>query len=350
MKVVRADRCRLPQAFWRAVELLGLQPTTVLRQARLPATLHHDPTAIISTAQLFRIWRAIEALSGDAGFGIKMVRETSTATHKLAFLAASYAESYRDGIARLVRFKLLCSPDELLCDEKNGRAVLTIEWPPDTEPEPALAVDASFAMLIELGRRGTGQALSPVGIEFERAGPSTDLHDAFFGCPIRFEASKNRLILASADLDRRFIDHNPELLHMLTPALSEAMRDLESGSSFVDQVKSVLKRAMASGRPEVDDVARDMGMSKRTLQRRITAEGMTFRSLLDEARHELGIQLLADPTIRVEEVAWFLGYRDTNSFYRAFKAWTGMTPMRWRQTNELAAWPASLGTSPGLLR
>lgn len=336
MKDVRADRCRLPPAFWHAVEHRGLRPAAVLKQARLPATLHHHPSAIMSTAQLFAIWRAIEALSGDAGFGIRMASETSTATHKLAFLAASYAEDYRDAIARLVRFKPLCSPDELLCEERNGRAVFTIEWPLGTEPEPNLSVDASFAMVVELGRRGTGHVLSPIGIEFTRAGPSTDFHDAFFGCPIRFGASRNRIILASADLDRRFVEHNPELLQMLTPALSEAKRDLEAGSSFVDQVKSVLKRAMASGRPEVDDVGREMGMSRRTLQRRITAEGMTFRSLLDEARRELGIQLLADPAARVDEIACFLGYGDTNSFYRAFKEWTGMTPMRWRQFNELA--------------
>ncbi|RXH35850.1 AraC family transcriptional regulator [Bradyrhizobium nanningense] len=331
MKDIRADRCALPQAFWRAVELQGLRPTAVLRQSRLPVTLHHDSEATITTAQLFAIWRAIEALSGDAGFGIKMVRETSTATHMLAFIAASYAENYRDGLARLVRFKRLCSPDELHCEEGNGRAVFTIEWPPGTEPEPALAVDASFAMLIELGRRGTGQPLAPIAVEFERAGPSTDLHDAFFGCPIRFGASKNRLVLASVDLDRPFISHNPELLQMLMPALSEAMREREGGSSFVEQVKSVLKRALPSGRPEVVDVGRDLGMSKRTLQRRITEEGTSFRSILDDARHELGMQLVTDPAIRVEEIAWLLGYRDVNSFYRAFKEWTGTTPMRWRQ-------------------
>lgn len=332
MKDVRADRCRLPPAFWHAVEHRGLRPAAVLKQARLPASLHLDPSAIMSTAQLFAVWRAIEVLSGDPGFGIRMASQTSTATHKLAFLAASYAEDYRDGIARLVRFKPLCSPDALPCDERDGRAVFTIEWPPGTEPEPALSVDASFAMLVELGRRGTGQPVRPIRIEFERPGPSTDLHEAFFGCPIRFGASRNRLILASADLDRPFIDHNPELLQMLTPALSEAKRDLESGSSFADQVKAVLKRAMASGRPEVDDIGREMGLSKRTLQRRITAEGMTFRSLLDEARRDLGVQLLTDPANRVEEIACFLGYQDANSFYRAFKEWTGMTPMRWRQT------------------
>ncbi|WP_157935731.1 AraC family transcriptional regulator ligand-binding domain-containing protein [Tsuneonella flava] len=93
--------------------------------------------------------------------------------------------------------------------------------------------------MVELGRRGTGQPVRPIGIEFERSGPSTDLHDTFFGCPIRFGALRNRITLASADLDRAFTDYNPELLQMLTPALSEAKQYLEVGSSFADQVQAV---------------------------------------------------------------------------------------------------------------
>lgn len=333
MNDVRADRCKVPEAFWRAVELHGLRPAAVLRQAHLPVMLRHDAAASISTTQLFAIWNAIESLSGDAGFGIKMVRDTSTATHKLAFLAATYAENYRDGLARVIRFKRLCSPDELHCDEKNGRVSITIKWPPGTEQEPGLSVDASFAMLIELGRRGTGRNLTPLAVEFKRAGPVTDLHAAYFGCPIRFGAAQNRFVLASADLDLPFIDHNPELLQMLAPALAQAMGELEAEGTLVEQIKTVLKRTMASGRPEVAGVGRELGMSERTLQRRITAEGTTFRALLGDARQELGMQLLSDPALEIQEVAWLLGYQDTNSFYRAFREWTDTTPVRWRQIN-----------------
>ncbi|RQR34990.1 AraC family transcriptional regulator [Burkholderia sp. Bp9143] len=337
MKDVRGERCKVPEAFWRAVELQGLRAEAVLSAAGLPVMLRHDAAASISTAQLFAIWRAIELLSGDASFGIKMVRDTSTATHKLAFLAATYAENYRDGLARVIRFKRLCSPDKLHCDEKNGRVSITIEWPPGTEPEPDLSVDASFAMLIELGRRGTGQNLAPVAVEFKRAGPVMDLHGTYFDCPIRFGAAQNRFVLASADLDRPFIHHNPELLNMLAPALAQAMGELEAESTLVEQIKTVLKRIMPSGRPEIASVAREIGMSERTLQRRITAEGTTFRALIGDARQELGMQLLSDPALDIQEVAWLLGYQDTNSFYRAFREWADTTPGRWRQMKQRSA-------------
>jgi AraC-like DNA-binding protein len=71
-------------------------------------------------------------------------------------------------------------------------------------------------------------------------------------------------------------------------------------------------------------------MGPRTLQRRITDEGATFRQLLLEARKELAHQYLAQPSIEINEAAFLLGYDDPNSFYRAFKIWEGTTPAQWR--------------------
>ena len=102
-------------------------------------------------------------------------------------------------------------------------------------------------------------------------------------------------------------------------------------SSVREQVKAVLKRCLPSGRPDVWDVARDLGMSERTLQRRINDEGTSFRELLVEARQELGRHLLSDPSAEIDEVACLLGYQDTTSFYRAFREWEGVTPVRWRE-------------------
>ena len=142
---------------------------------------------------------------------------------------------------------------------------------------------------------------------------------------------RNALILKPADLDRPFPGYNQALLEMLTPALASALGELQARSSIKEQVKVVLKRSLASGRPELSDVARDLGLSERTLQRRITEEGTSFRDLLVEARQELGRQLLSDPSAEIDEVACLLGYQDASSFYRAFRYWEGVTPSRWRE-------------------
>lgn len=328
-----ADRCKVPQAFWRAVERIGLNPATVLRQARLPRTLHFNEQSLVTTAQYFALWRALEELAADPGLGIRLVTGTDTAAHPPSSLAAFYARDYRDGLSRLARFKRLCTPEQLNIVEESGECTITARWLYATESEPALATDITFASLVELGRRGTSHRLTPRRIEFSRTGPKSDAHKTYFGCPIRYGAQRNALILSPADLDRPFPGHNPELLAILTPALAASLGELQASSSINEQVKVVLKRSLASGRPELCDVARDLGMSERTLQRRITKEGATFRELLAAARREFGRQLLSDPTAEIDEVAYLLGFQDASSFYRAFRAWEGVTPNEWRELN-----------------
>lgn len=333
MTAIPADKCKVPLAFWRAVERIGLPPPAVLRQARLPATLHLSDNGMVTTAQYFAIFRALEELVPEPALGLRLVREADTAVYPPSTLAAFHARDYRDGLYRVARFKRLCTPEQLSFSEEKGEVSITSDWIYTSEPEPAIATDVAFAFLIELGRRGTGQPITPVRVEFMRAGPKSDLYRAFFGCPIKYGASRNKLVLKSSDLDRPFPGHNPELLEILTPALAAAMGELQARSSIGDRVKVVLKRSLASGRPELSQVAQDLNMSERTLQRRITDEGKTFRELLSEARQELGRQLLANPTTDIDEVACLLGYRDRSSFYRAFRDWEGLTPLQWRELN-----------------
>ena len=326
-----ADRCRVPPALWRAVDGIGVPPAALLRQARLPATLHLDGQTFVTTAQYFALWRALEDLTGDPALGIKFIAGAATAAHPPSILAAFYARDYRDGLQRLARFKRLCTPEQFHMVENTDGCLITKGWLYATESEPAIATDLAFATLVELGRRGTGQHLTPRRLDFLRPGPGDDEHRRYFGCEIRYGAPHNALVLNAADLDRPFPGHNPELLDMLTPSLAAALGELQTRGSVPAQVKVTLKRRLASGRPDLSEVAHELGMSERTLQRRITEEGTTFRELLVEARQELGRRLLADPATDIDEVACLLGYQDTSSFHRAFRNWEGVTPNRWRE-------------------
>ena len=326
-----SDRCRLPRPFWNGIDTLGLRPSAVLSQAKLPTMLYLDETAVISTAQLFAVWEAIEVLSNDPGFGLRMVEQTSTANHKLAFLAASFAVNYRDGLERIVRFKRICSPDKMRFEESGGTVSLVTDWPPDTGAEPALSVDASFAMIVELGRRGSGKRIVPVLVEYARMGLSSAVYEDFYGCPVRFGADRDRLVLKSSDMEMPFAGHNPEMLSIMTPALTAALVDVETRGSVAEHIKVVLKRNLASGRPDIANAAQELGLSERTLQRRIADAGTTFRALLDEVRQELAISLLADASIAIDEIAFLLGYDDASSFYRSFKNWKKTSPRKWRK-------------------
>ena len=338
------DKCRLQQSFWSAIEATGLSPAAVLRQARLPVTLHLDTRRFVSTAQLFSLWNGLSELAGDPDYWLRFVEATDSVGHQPMFVAACYASDFRDGVARIARFKQFTMPERITVEERGTEVHIGKQWLHAPGTEPDLSVDVSFAFLLSLGRRGTGQKLTPIRLELSRRGAPTAGQAAFFSCPIVYGSARDTLVLKGSDLDRPFPGHNAELIEIITPALEESFGRLQPRSSFSEQVIAVLKRGFASGRPDIAAVARDLGTSERTLQRRITDEGGSYRALVQQARQELGRKLLSDPSTDIAEVACILGFQDTTSFYRAFRSWEGSSPQAWRNRN--AARRPDSGTPP----
>ena len=183
--------------------------------------------------------------------------------------------------------------------------------------------------MIELGRRGTKTKLHPKRLELARPAGDEDGLEEYFGCPVHYAAARNALLLRAADLRLPFVTHNEELLQMLDPQFEHAIQ-ARPAPGILAQVKWVLKRLLSGSRPDLVMVAKELGLGERTLQRRITEEGTTFRRLLNETRHELVRQYLGDASVEINEAAFLVGFEDATSFYRAFRSWEGTTPAQWR--------------------
>lgn len=325
------ERCKLPKVFWESIAQLGLDPVLIEQHAQLPNDLHLNESNFVSTHQLFAVWNAIEALSADPAFSIKMVRDTPSSKHKMAFITALYAADFRDGLGRLARLQRLCSPDRLCVGEHHDTVSLTIQWPSGTGPAPYLSVEACFALVLELGRRGTGNHIKPLSLRLRRPKQTLETHADYFACPIRYGASHDELIVSASDLDLPFLQHNSQVLQIMSPGLDAALRAIEAPVGFSEQVIEILKRTMPNGRPSLQHLAGELLQSERTLQRRLASEGTTFNALLNEARRQVGLHLLADTSLELKEVAYLLGYDDVNSYYRAFRQWEKVSPSQWRR-------------------
>ena len=101
--------------------------------------------------------------------------------------------------------------------------------------------------------------------------------------------------------------------------------------TFSEQAKAILKQLLAGQRPGVQDLSRELHISTRTLQRRLTDQGITCQRLLEEARRELARHYLLHSSLELNETAYLLGYEDANSFFRAFHHWEGTSPRQWRE-------------------
>jgi AraC-like DNA-binding protein len=127
----------------------------------------------------------------------------------------------------------------------------------------------------------------------------------------------------------------------LEAELSEQLAE----KTFSEQSKGILKHLVAGHRPAIQDLARELHLSTRTLQRRLTEQGITFQRLLDEARRELARHYLLHSSRDLNETAYLLGYEDANSFFRAFQHWEGTSPGHWRALQRSSATEAQVGAA-----
>jgi AraC-like DNA-binding protein len=127
-------------------------------------------------------------------------------------------------------------------------------------------------------------------------------------------------------------DRNPQLLSLLLPGLEQAVAQEDHKRTLVDDVRSAVSETMCGARPTIASVARSLGMSPRTMQRRLGQLGTTYQEILTEVRQRSARRLLAKTDHGVGETAFLLGFEEVNSFMRAFQAWEGTTPAKWRAT------------------
>jgi AraC-like DNA-binding protein len=144
-----------------------------------------------------------------------------------------------------------------------------------------------------------------------------------------------------------FVTSNAELLAIVAPQLEAELAEQLAQKTFREQAKAILKRLLAGQRPGIQDLARELHLSTRTLQRRLTEQGVTFQRLLEEARRELARHYLLHSSVELSETAYLLGYEDANSFFRAFQHWEGTSPGQWRmlQKNSQPARQTHVGTA-----
>ena len=151
-----------------------------------------------------------------------------------------------------------------------------------------------------------------------------------FGCEIRFDSPMDLLVLEESALAEPFVTHNEDLLAVMLPGLEAALSESMTSRSLADDVRTALRRTFGE-RPSVEKIAREVRMSPRTLQRRLEELGTSYQRLLDDVRRDTARRLLVDTDLDAGEVAFFLGFEELNSFTRAFHAWEGVTPSRWRE-------------------
>jgi AraC-like DNA-binding protein len=319
------------------LEESGVGVSAVLRRAGLPQDLFDQTRILVSTEELFALWRAIGEVSQDPAIGLKLAIETKTERFHPMGIAALSTENLGAAVEHMARYKKLCAPEEILHEVDDEEWSIQFRWTLAVDVEPQVLIDHCFAWLVTIARHGSGTRISPVRVGLVQPRPHLKALEQFFGCSVVCGASRNALVFRASDAACPFVTRNAELLDMLTPQFEQELKQHSGEDSFIELARGAIQQRLTGHRPNVEDIARDLHMSPRTLQRRLQEAGSSFQQVLDEARHQMARYYLGNSVLELNEAAYLLGYEDANSFARAFRGWEGMPPGHWRETHRAAA-------------
>jgi len=317
-----------------ACERLGVDTDRLLAAAGIRRETLQDPDARLPNRDVGALWAKAYELSGDPVLSLHVAEACPVGAYKVIDYmgvnartvgeAFRYSARYFPLINTAVRVTIDESRDPVAFDvaaDVGGPAGVTRPY-----AEYCLAV---FALHV---RGGTGVPFPIRRVTFtHRTPPDLREHERVFGCPVRFEAERNRLLIdrAAWELPTRAAA-SAGMLGVLAEHADLLLARLPRGPDLVERTRRAIGQRLRGGEPTVESVARELGMSARSLQRRLRELGCTFATLSDEVRAATARLYMDQPDMALAEIAHLLGFADQPAFTRAFKRWTGSTPSQAR--------------------
>lgn len=291
-----------------------------------------EPDRKLSVAMLEKLVVRARELTGEPGLGFHLGTTMRISGHGYLGFAAMTSGTVREALATIVRFAPTRTDALGLQVHVEGSmaSLLLEELAPLGEARDVVVI-ALLTGIARLGHLLTGRELAGVT---ECAFPEPDyvrrFEDMTTG-PMRFDQPSNRLLFDASILDLPITTHDPVAQKL---AYEQCERELDVSSHpgrIVFRVRELLPEE-GGGFRSLDQVARKLGVSSRTLKRKLAELGTSYSALLEAQRRERATMLVRAGDLTVDEIAGRLGYSDAANFIRAFRRWTGMTPKAFRST------------------
>ena len=312
-----------------ALRALGADPDAVLRAAGIEPAIFADPDNVLPYAALGRLVGAGVEATGCEAFGLMVcARQGATATG-LSGLVSLHAPTVREALRVLAEgLKTSDTGGAVAFAERGGEASLGyVVTAPDIELSDQI-VDGAMAIAFNTMRQLCGPAWRPREVRLARKAPrDKSPFLRLFEAPVAFGATAACLVFDAAALDAPVRGRNADYAEILAPLYAVALAS--APGDFASTVRSLIRVKLGAGSLSRDDVCRALGLSPRTFVHRLEAHGLTYTGLADEAKFEAAQGLLRKGET-ISETAARLGFADQSAFTRAFKAWSGATPARWR--------------------
>lgn len=329
-----ADASLRQDAVWarQLIELLrrrGYPAGEILRSVGIePRRLMRDG-ARITIADYVAIFERAAEMTGDPCLGLNFGRDRDVRDAGLIAYVGISSATLGDAIHNIARYRRVFSDASeietgALTDE--GR----IEWWFRGAGAPAgrQYLEFSASNILHGFRKIAGRNLAPVSVSFAHPRNShIERFERVLGCPVAFGRPANSMQFEPADLALPLKGSDDRLLAILRAHCEDVLsRHNAPPPGLIERVERLIAGRLSGGEARLEPVARELGMSGRTLARRLAEHGMSFHEIVDELRRNLALAYLRGGDLSMTQIAFLLGYAEVSSFNHAFRRWTGKAP------------------------
>ena len=297
-----------------------------------------DATRRLEVRAQIKVLELAAGAIGDDLLGFHLARDFDLGEIGLPYYVMASSENLADALRNAERYSAIANEGIRLRVRSDRDPAIEIWYDHVDRSSDRHQIEFWLVTLIRICRKITDSRLAPLRIRVRHShnGAAPEFK-TFFGCDIDFGSDADEIVLSKSVYSLPSISGDPHLHNLLVGYANEALADRSPpmDAGVRSEVEDVLIKLLPHGRANSLEVARQLGMSRRTLTRALSNEGTSFSEVLERLREVLATRYLRERELPVSQIAWLLGYREVSSFTHAFKRWTGMTPRQLRLTDRL---------------
>ena len=327
----RADKFVIPSNWKVLFNDLGINIQVALSYAELPLGLFEQKSVQLSPSQYFQLWRGIDkaAKAQDISLALKFAEVMSLEAFDVPIFAAICSRNLNSAIKRLQEYKPLIGPMVLDLNHTETVTEIILSCYGSSELLPKSLNLTELVFFTQLTRLATRQNICPVLVELPELPSNLEQYKKYFGCQV-IQGEEVKIVFSTEDAEVPFLTDNQTMLAVLEGDIHKKLDSLAIDNVISKQVFSHLMEMLPQGESSIEVVASRMAMSKRTLQRKLSTEKTSYQAILHKVREELAHYYLKETKLPINEVSFLLGFQESNSFIRAYNAWTGISPSQAR--------------------
>jgi AraC-like DNA-binding protein len=311
----------------------GVPVAPLLRRVGLTPELIADPEVRLSVrSQIALLDEAAKALKDDC-LGFTLARDFDLREIGLLYYVMASSQTLGEALKRLAHYSKVTNEALVFGYREANRLIVSLSYSGAPRHSDRHQIEFCMFAVIRICRMLTGQHLVPqhFSIAHHRSGAISEMA-RFVGTKVEFGADTDEFALNVGARELPLIHSDSYLNDLLLKNCEAALPHRRSDlSQLRTRVENAISPLLPHGRVILGEVARSLGMSKRTLARKLSDEGLNFTEILEQLRRDLAVRYLDDRKLHVSKIAWLLGFQEVSAFTHAFKRWTGKTPSEMRR-------------------